>query len=63
MSPQVFILCIIHEYNINVFILIHFSSRNFLFFFTGALKQYLRELPEPLLTHNLYSDFMKVLSL
>ena len=29
----------------------------------GALKQYLRELPEPLLTHNLYSDFMKVLSL
>lgn len=29
----------------------------------GALKQYLRELPEPLLSYHLYSDFMKVLSL
>ncbi len=25
----------------------------------GVLKQYLRELPEPLLTFDLYSDWMK----
>ncbi|XP_071132290.1 rho GTPase-activating protein 44-like isoform X9 [Mytilus edulis] len=29
----------------------------------GALKQYLRELPEPLLTYYLYQDFINVLSL
>ncbi|XP_050390055.2 rho GTPase-activating protein 44 isoform X5 [Patella vulgata] len=29
----------------------------------GALKQYLRELPEPLLTYQLYSDFMEAASL
>lgn len=29
------------------------------FFLTGALKQYLRELPEPLMTSKLYNEWIQ----